>query len=125
MIIGAGIAATPIEQAAVVITGPNVARVTPKAGRLLRHAHPYQGLLRRRVRRAGRRRASGKRIGSPRRTFRGERIGRLLHVRPHREPRRTVQDRRFVRLAENARANLAAENAGWDFAAVRHAAERR
>ena len=57
------IAATPIEQAAVVVTGPYELRGLRRRRQLLRRPHPVQGLLRRRVRRAGRRRrASGKRI---------------------------------------------------------------
>ena len=128
VIIGAGIAATPIEQAAVVITGPTAARGLCRRRQLLRRTHPrVQGLLRRRVRRAGRH--DGHLEEGPAhpggRFAEGSESG--VYFTFDLTENRNVQYKIGVSYVsvENARANLAAENAGWDFAAVQHAAERR
>ena len=72
------------------------------------------------------RQASGKRIGSPGGRFaEGSESG--VYFTFDLTENRNVQYKIGVSYVsvENARANLAAENAGWDFAAVQHAAERR
>ena len=91
-------AATPIEQAAVVITGPNSCGGGWRRRCSFCGVRTVQGLLRRRVRRAGRHDGHLERGSAhPRRTFRrGERIA-AHHVRLPRTVN-VQHDRRFVRL---------------------------
>ena len=127
VIIGAGIAATPIEQAAVVITGPNSCEGYAEGGSFCGVRTPYKvyfvaefdaravttGIWKEDRLTPGGRFAEGSESG--------------VYFTFDLTENRNVQYKIGVSYVsvENARANLAAENAGWDFAAVQHAAERR
>lgn len=127
VIIGAGIAATPIEQAAVVITGPNSCEGYAEGGSFCGVRTPYKvyfvaefdaravttGIWKEDQLTPGGRFAEGSESG--------------VYFTFDLTENRNVQYKIGVSYVsvENARANLAAENAGWDFAAVQHAAERR
>lgn len=127
VIIGAGIAATPIEQAAVVITGPNSCEGYAEGGNFCGVRTPYKvyfvaefdagaaetGIWK------------GDRLTPGGRFAEGSESG--VYFTFDLTENRNVQYKIGVSYVsvENARANLAAENAGWDFAAVQHAAERR
>lgn len=125
VIIGAGIAATPIEQAAVVITGPNSCEGYAEGGNFCGVRTPYKvyfvaefdaravttGIWKEDRLTPGGRFAEGSESG--------------VYFTFDLTENRNVQYKIGVSYVsvENARANLAAENAGWDFAAVQHAAE--
>lgn len=125
VIIGAGIAATPIEQAAVVITGPNSCEGYAEGGNFCGVRTPYKvyfvaefdagaaetGIWK------------GDRLTPGGRFAEGSESG--VYFTFDLTENRNVQYKIGVSYVsvENARANLAAENAGWDFAAVQHAAE--
>ena len=127
VIIGGGVAATDIEQAAVVITGPNSCEGYAEGGDFCGIRTPYKvyfvaefnaeatesGIWKEERLTPGGRFAEGRESGVYF-TFdltRGREIGYKIGVS-------------YVSV-ENARENLAAENAGWDFEAVRSAAEAR
>ncbi len=126
VIIGAGIAATPIEQAAVVITGPNSCEGYAEGGTFCGIRTPYKvyfvaefdaeavesGIWKDEVFHPGARFAEGANSG----------IYFTFDVSGYKKIQYKVGVS-YVSV-ENARLNLAAENPGWDFDDVRYAAEQ-
>lgn len=127
VIIGAGISATPIQEAAAVITGPNTCEGYAEGGNFCGIETPYKvyfvaefdapaaetGIWKEQTLTPGGRFAEGEESG----------VYFVFDLKKN----RNVQYKIGVSYVsvENARANLKAENAGWDFAAVRQAAENR
>ncbi len=127
VIIGAGISATPIENAAVVITGPNTCEGYAMGGTFCGLPTPYKVYFVAEF--DANATLSGTWKGDklyPSTTFaEGEISGVYFTFDLSKSHRVNYKIGVSYVSVENARQNLAAENPGWDFAAVRSAAEQR
>lgn len=127
VIIGGGISATPIEQAAIVITGPNTCEGYAEGGNFCGLRTPYKVYFVAEFEGAAIETGTWKREElMPNTTF-AEGVYSGVYFTFDLSKKKDIQYKIGVSYVsvENARANLKAENAGWNFDAIKNQAEEK